>query len=455
MSISWLLLFRSALASNKNRSSVGEFDLAGGPCLVPKCGTDCQQAFRALRKGTALTVFIALRLSHLKLIGGGVDAFTRAAEVRIWLERGAGGAGSPAAGMAEDVAEHFKDLIKMQDKVQQLKEENTELRKLTTDEDKSGLLPSSARSDLLQASRGSVEVARLRERQQQRAVRQELEQQLQVLALALDEAEGKEPLRPLQQATESTEAADSALSSQHSKIQVDSLAAERDELLAVRGSEPGTQAAGFLAPLGFAPSKPNREVTAWEAAAERLGHQAMTLSMAGPAKGCEHPEPPPPPIGLVAPPRQATVALPSPEASGFSVKSGPVPDSFTSSLAKGPVPPAPPAGFSGVFKSAPLEAAAKPAAAPTATAAAQGTERAQGGMKHVYFDFDQTISKIHVFKQLAGWEPGVDAPHALSERGQIHRLKMLNADLQYTYQSSNGMVVPCAAGAKGSSWTAC
>ncbi|CAE7737528.1 unnamed protein product, partial [Symbiodinium necroappetens] len=221
------------------------------------------------------------RLMEILAARVGVDAFTRAAEVRIWLERGGGGAGSPAAGMAEDVAEHFKDLIKMQDKVQQLKEENTELRKLTTDEDKTLLLwkvraltkqceALQAQSDLLQASRGSVEVARLRERQQQRAVRQELEQQLQVLALALDEAEGKEPLRPLQQATESTE--------------VDSLAAERDELLAVRGSEPGTQAAGFLAPLGFAPSKPNREVTAWEAAAERLGHQAMTLSMAGPAK---------------------------------------------------------------------------------------------------------------------------------------------------------------------------
>lgn len=73
----------------------------------------------------------------------------------------------------------------------------------------------------------------------------------------------------------------------------------------------------------------------------------------------------------------------------------------------------------------------------------------------MYSDFDQTISKIHVFKQLAGWEPGVDAPHALSERGQIHRLKMLNANVQYICQSSNGMVVPCAAGAKGSSWTAC
>ena len=147
------------------------------------------------------------------------------------------------------------------------------------------------------------------------------------------------------------------------------------------------------------------------------------------------------------------VAPPPPPPDGFSgiCKAG----GKGASLAKGPVPPAPPAGFSGILKSAPLEAAAKPAAAPTATPAAQGTQTAQGGLKHVYFDFDQTISTIHVFKQLAGWEPGVDAPHALSERGQIHRLKMLNADLQYTYQSSKGMVVPCGAGAKGSSWTAC
>ena len=158
----------------------------------------------------------------------------------------------------------------------------------------------------------------------------------------------------------------------------------------------------------------------------------------------EHPEPPPPPApGLVAPPRQTTVALSSPIASSFNAKSGPAP------------PPPPPAGFSGAVKSAPLEAAAKPAAAPTATPAAEGTQTAEGGLKHVYFDFDQTISTIHVFKQLAGWEPGVDAPHALSERGQIQRLKMLNADLQYNYQSSKGMVVPCGAGAKGSSWTAC
>ena len=75
-------------------------------------------------------------------------------------------------------------------------------------------------------------------------------------------------------------------------------------------------------------------------------------------------------------------------------------------------------------------------------------------VKHVYFDFDQTISKVHVFKQLAGWEPGVAGQHALSERGQIHRLKLLNDSSQYQYQP-NGHVMSCPAGAKGaSSWTA-
>ena len=96
----------------------------------------------------------------------------------------------------------------------------------------------------LQACRSRHCVSRSLSRQKRTSLRS------QVLALALDEAEGKEPLRPLQQAqrssareregehrqwesralvlfsrfpsseaTESTEAADSALSSQHSKIQ--------------------------------------------------------------------------------------------------------------------------------------------------------------------------------------------------------------------------------------------
>ena len=74
--------------------------------------------------------------------------------------------------------------------------------------------------------------------------------------------------------------------------------------------------------------------------------------------------------------------------------------------------------------------------------------------KHVYFDFDQTISRIHVFKQLAGWEPGVAPPHSQSERGQIHRLKMLNDAGQYVYSASSGHVVACPPGAPGGgSWT--
>ena len=197
--------------------------------------------------------------------------------------------GSPAsAAMAEDVAEHFKDLIKMQDKelrslrveLRQLKEENTELRKLTADEDKTLLLwkvtaltkqceALQAQCDLLQASRGSLEVARLRERQQQRQDRQELEQQLQVLVLALDEADSrsrKEKPKP------SSEVSDS-------DADADSLGAEENLLAVLKQINSAClEVAPFLAPLGFAPSRSDREVAAWEAAAERLGHQAIPLA---------------------------------------------------------------------------------------------------------------------------------------------------------------------------------
>ncbi|CAE7360052.1 unnamed protein product [Symbiodinium sp. CCMP2592] len=215
------------------------------------------------------------------------------AMVRIWLERGTG---SPASAvMAEDVAEHFKDLIKMQDKelrslraeVRQLKEENTELRKLTTDEDKTLLLwkvtaltkqceALQAQCDLLQASRGSLEVARLRERQRQRQERQELEQQLQVLVLALDEADSrsrKEKEKP--KPSGSSEVSDS-------DADADSLAAEENLLAVLKQiSSACPEVAPFLAPLGFAPSRSDREIAAWEAAAERLGHQAIPLASPG------------------------------------------------------------------------------------------------------------------------------------------------------------------------------
>ncbi|CAE7338013.1 unnamed protein product [Symbiodinium sp. CCMP2592] len=107
-------------------------------------------------------------------------------------------------------------------------------------------------------------------------------------------------------------------------------------------------------------------------------------------------------------------------------------------------PPPSPDGFSGVCKAGSKGAESRPAAAPKATASAQRAQRAQGRLKHV-------ISKIHVFKQL---ELGADAPQALSEHGQMHRLKMLNAS-QVTDQESNGTVAPCAAGTQGSFWTSC
>ena len=106
----------------------------------------------------------------------------------------------------------------------------------------------------------------------------------------------------------------------------------------------------------------------------------------------------------------------------------------------------------------PAPAAPPPVAAPsTEMPKACALPREQKGhwsLKHIYFDFDENISKIHVFKQLAWWEPGVEAPHALSERGQIHRLKMLNTQ-QWTYESGTGHVVRCAAGTPGARWTSC
>ena len=154
----------------------------------------------------------------------------------------------------------------------------------------------------------------------------------------------------------------------------------------------------------------------------------------------------------VAPEAKLQTAPPPPPPDGFSgiCKAG----GKNVPPAKGPAPPAPPpGGFTGVCKSGPGAPSPKPAAKPK-SAAVQQEQSGQGSLKHVYFDFDQTISKIHVFKQLAGWEPGVEAPHALSERGQIHRLKMLN-EQQYTYQSGTGQVVLSAAGVPGASWTSC
>ncbi|CAL1133276.1 unnamed protein product [Cladocopium goreaui] len=206
------------------------------------------------------------------------------AMVQLWLQRGES---APHQGMAEDVAGHFKDLIKMQDKelrdlrqeVQKLKTENDELRQLTTDEDKTILLwkvgalskqceALQVKCDLLEAARSAVEVARLRERQSQRQQREELEQQLQTLALALDEAE-------ISKETQDPRTGDDGAESYAAVV------AERDELLTVLSqiNRSCPEVAGFLAPLGrFVPSTTTKEVSAWEAAAERVGQQAEALS---------------------------------------------------------------------------------------------------------------------------------------------------------------------------------
>lgn len=48
------------------------------------------------------------------------------------------------------------------------------------------------------------------------------------------------------------------------------------------------------------------------------------------------------------------------------------------------------------------------------------------GVRLIVFDFDQTLSVIHVFKTLAGWSKDsycqVPKPHATTERGQVRRL---------------------------------
>ena len=147
-------------------------------------------------------------------------------------------------------------------------------------------------------------------------------------------------------------------------------------------------------------------------------------------------------------PTKSGPAVPPPPPAGFS---------GVCHAASGKQPAPPPAGFDGVFKAAAVAkttAATAPEQSPpkgSDTAADSGVERL---VKHVYFDFDQTISRVHVFKQLAGWEPGVLAPHALSERGQIHRLKLLNDAGGYQYHA-NGQIAACPPGAKGAtSWTA-
>merc|ERR1719460_949583 len=65
---------------------------------------------------------------------------------------------------------------------------------------------------------------------------------------------------------------------------------------------------------------------------------------------------------------------------------------------------------------------------PTEPRPSEAAERRDPQVRLVCFDFDCTMSVIHLFKEIAGWErpPQLDAPFAQSEKGQIARIRALN-----------------------------
>uniref|UniRef100_A0A7S4QN90 WW domain-containing protein n=1 Tax=Alexandrium monilatum TaxID=311494 RepID=A0A7S4QN90_9DINO len=257
--------------------------------------------------------------------------------VQIWLSQGSAPSGADAAsslgagsvgasaraGLAEDVAEHFKDLIKMQDKelrnlraeTKKLKEENEQLRKLTTDEDKTLLLwrvtsltkhceALQGQCDTLQAATSGFEAARLRERQAQRAQRRELERQLQALAVALDEAELRAAAAQERARTDS-EASQEVAKAEVAKAETGKTAEEgeeekereerdrqceerdkeREELLrALEAIHRGCpEARAFLAPLShFAAPAVDQQVKTAEAEAEAQAEAMLTASAEAP-----------------------------------------------------------------------------------------------------------------------------------------------------------------------------
>jgi hypothetical protein len=68
----------------------------------------------------------------------------------------------------------------------------------------------------------------------------------------------------------------------------------------------------------------------------------------------------------------------------------------------------------------------------------QQTHAASDAVRLIVFDFDQTLSVIHVFKTLAGWSKDVHLqvpkPHATTERGQVLRISELSRIEPYKRQ---------------------
>jgi len=83
---------------------------------------------------------------------------------------------------------------------------------------------------------------------------------------------------------------------------------------------------------------------------------------------------------------------------------------------------------------------------PTETTA----QSAKPAVRLVVFDFDQTLSTIHVFKVLAGWEKLEHDPLpktvAATQRGQIHRINALNQAQPYDSYGPVGFVTKAFGG---------
>lgn len=80
--------------------------------------------------------------------------------------------------------------------------------------------------------------------------------------------------------------------------------------------------------------------------------------------------------------------------------------------------------------------------------------QASSSLKHVFFDFDQTISRCHVFMQLAGFgdeqNQFVPPPFATSERGQICKIGELNSSHSWLYEEAKNRILVADPGER---WT--
>lgn len=83
---------------------------------------------------------------------------------------------------------------------------------------------------------------------------------------------------------------------------------------------------------------------------------------------------------------------------------------------------------------------------------ASGLDR-RAGVKYVFFDFDQTLSRVHIFKQLAGWEKSSRQPFARTERGQMYRVGELDTKCTWRYDEATGCIVQDDVSAAASTWT--